>query len=107
MYLAKIQQYGPRNVEYTGFAGPTFANLMTATKFYNQLGPDASTTALLSSIKSFKGPMMIVAGPMNCGFSPLFQSLCGTEMGIMLYKDGKWTAIASGVNNKPIDPYAG
>ena len=25
---------------------------------------------------------------------------------IMLYKDGKWSAIASGVNNKPIDPYA-
>jgi branched-chain amino acid transport system substrate-binding protein len=105
-YLAKVQQYGPPDVEYTGFAGPTFANLMTATKFYNQLGPDASTTALLSAIKGFKGPMMIVAGPMNCGFSALFQSLCGTEMGIMLYKDGKWTPIASGVNGKPIDPYA-
>lgn len=105
-YLAKIHQYGPPNVEYTGFAGPTFANLMTATKFYNQLGPDASTTALLSAIKGFKGPMMIVAGPMNCGFSSLFQSLCGTQMGIMLYKDGKWTAVASGVNGKPIDPYA-
>ena len=104
-YLAKIQQYGPSDVEYTGFAGPTFANLMTATKFYNQLGPEASTTALLSAIKSFKGPMMIVAGPMNCGFSSLFQSLCGTQMGIMLYKNGKWTAVASGVNNKPIDPY--
>ena len=105
-YLAKIQQYGPPNVEYTGFAGPTFANLMTAAKFYNQLGPDASTATLLSTIKNFKGPMMIIAGPMNCGFSPLFVSLCGSNMGIMLYKNGKWTAIASGVNNKPIDPYA-
>ena len=105
-YLAKIHQYAPKNVEYTGFAGPTFANLMTAVKFYNQLGPDASTDALLSTIKSFKGPMMIVAGPMNCGFSTLFASLCGTEMGIMQYKNGKWTAIASGVNGKPIDPYA-
>jgi branched-chain amino acid transport system substrate-binding protein len=106
-YLAKVQQFGPKNVEYTGFAGPTFANLMTATKFYNQLGPDASTTALLSSIKSFTGPMMIVAGPMKCGFSSLFQSLCGTHMGIMLYKNHKWTAIASGINNKAIDPYTG
>ena len=105
-YLDKIQQYGPPNVEYTGFAGPAFANLMTAAKFYNQLGPDASTATLLSTIKTFKGPMMIVAGPMNCGFSTLFVSLCGTQMGIMLYKDGKWSAIASGVNNKPIDPYA-
>ncbi len=105
-YLDKIQQYGPPNVEYTGFAGPTFANLMTAAKFYNQLGPDASTATLLSTIKAFKGPMMIVAGPMNCGFSTPFVSLCGTEMGIMLYKNGKWSAIASGVNNKPIDPYA-
>lgn len=104
-YLAKIQQYGPSDVEYTGFAGPTFATLMTATKFYNQLGPDASTAALLTSIKSFKGPMMIVAGPMNCGFSTLFKSLCGTQMGIMLYKNGEWTAVASGVNGKPIDPY--
>jgi branched-chain amino acid transport system substrate-binding protein len=105
-YLAKIQQYGPKNVEYTGFAGPTFANVMTVAKFYNQLGPDASTTDLLSTIKSFKGPMMIVAGPMSCGFSSLFQSLCGTQMGIMLYKDGKWTAVASGINNKAIDPYS-
>ena len=104
-YLAKIKQYGPSGVEYTGFAGPTFATLMTATKFYNELGPDAATAALLTSIKTFKGPMMIVAGPMNCGFSTLFKSLCGTQMGIMLYKDGKWTAIASGVNGKPIDPY--
>ena len=105
-YLAKIHQYAGKNVEYTGFAGPTFANLMTAVKFYNELGPDASTTALLSSIKSFKGPMMIVAGPMNCGFSTLFTSLCGTEMGIMLYKNGKWTPVASALNDKPIDPYA-
>ena len=104
-YLAKIHQYGPADVEFTGFAGPTFATLMTATKFYNQLGPDASTTALLTSIKTFKGPMMIVAGPMNCGFSPLFKSLCGTQMGIMLYRNGAWTAVASGVNGKPIDPY--
>ncbi len=104
-YLAKIQQYAPKNVEYTGFAGPTFANLMTAVKFYNELGPDASTTALLSTIKSFKGPMMIVAGPMDCGFSTLFTSLCGTEMGIMQYKNGKWLTIASGLNGKPIDPY--
>jgi branched-chain amino acid transport system substrate-binding protein len=105
-YLAKIQQYGPPNVEYTGFAGPVFANLMTATKFYNQLGPDASTAKLLATIKDFKGPMMIVAGPMSCGFSTLFASLCGTQMGIMQYKNGTWTAIASGVNDKPIDPYA-
>jgi branched-chain amino acid transport system substrate-binding protein len=105
-YLDKIHQYGPPDVEYTGFAGPTFANLMTATKFYNQLGPDASTDALLSTIKAFKGPMMIVAGPMDCGFSSLFVSLCGTQMGIMRYQDGKWEAIASGVNGRPIDPYA-
>ena len=31
-------------IEYTGFAGPMFANLLTAIKFYNQIGVDAVTS---------------------------------------------------------------
>ena len=103
-YLAKIHQYAPAGVEYTGFAGPVFANLLTAVKLYNQIGPDSvNTTNLAAAIKAFKGPMMLVAGPMSCGTQPLFKSLCGTQMGVELYKDGKWTPIADALNNQAID----
>lgn len=107
-YLAKIHQYAPAGVEYTGFAGPVFANLLTAVKLYNQIGPDSvNATNLAAAIKGFHGPMMLVAGPMNCGTQPLFKSLCGTEMGVELYKDGKWTPVADALNNMAIDAFKG
>jgi len=103
-YLAKVHQYGPAGIEYTGFAGPVFANLLTAAKFYNQIGPDTVNTANLSqAIKSFKGPMMLVAGSMNCGSQPLFKSLCGTTIGVEQYKAGTWSPIADALNNQAID----
>jgi branched-chain amino acid transport system substrate-binding protein len=103
-YLAKVHQYSKPDVEYTGFAGPVFANLLTAVKFYNQIGPDAATTTnLQQKLTSFKGPMMLVAGPMTCGSQSLYKSLCGNQMGIEHYKDGKWVADAEGFTNNPID----
>jgi branched-chain amino acid transport system substrate-binding protein len=104
-YLAKIRQYGPPNVDYTGFAGSGFAGLLTIVKFMNAIGADKITSdAISSQIASFHGPMMLVAGPMNCGANPVFLTLCGTQMGVEQYKDLKWTAVADGLNNTAIDP---
>lgn len=90
-YLAKIKQYGGPNVEYTGFAGFLFADVMTAAKLANQVGADkVSPATMRSAIKGFKGPMMLVAGPMKCGYSKLFHALCGSQVGIEQYKDGAW-----------------
>jgi branched-chain amino acid transport system substrate-binding protein len=104
-YLAKIRQYGPPNVEYTGFAGPDFASLLTIVKFMNAIGADKITPdAVSAQINAFHGPMMLVAGPMNCGASAVFPSLCGTQMGVEQYKGLKWTPVADALNNAAIDP---
>jgi branched-chain amino acid transport system substrate-binding protein len=103
-YLAKVQQYAPAGAEYTGYAGPLFANLLTAVKLINQIGSDKVTPdAIRSAAKGFTGPMMLVAGPMHCGFDPLFKSLCGSQMGVQQYANGKWTSIANALNGKAIE----
>ena len=72
-YIDKVQQYGipapgSSTLEYTGFAGPTFANLLTLVKFVNTIGyANVTTPTLLTQIKGFKGPMMLQVGPIDCG----------------------------------------
>ena len=67
-YLAKVQQYGKAapgatTIEFSGFAGPMFGNVLTAVKFINQLGvAKATVSALDGKIRSFKGPMMLQVG---------------------------------------------
>jgi hypothetical protein len=79
---------------------------MTIAKFLNAIGPDKITGDLVKAqIQSFTGPMMMTAGPMGCGkVSPVFQSLCGAEMGIEQYLNGKWVPIADALNGKAINP---
>jgi branched-chain amino acid transport system substrate-binding protein len=108
-YLSVVQDYakakGITDIEYTGFAGPTYGNMLTLTKFMNQIGPDNITPdTMRQAAQSFAGPMWGVVGPMACGKNPLFPPLCGIQMGIQQYKDQKWTSIADGLNGKPIDP---
>jgi branched-chain amino acid transport system substrate-binding protein len=105
-YLAKVKQYSPPGVEYTGFAGPEFANVMTLAKFFNAIGPDRiSGEAIKAQIGSFSGPMMMTAGPMACGkVSPVFASLCGAEMGIEQYRAGRWQPVADALNGQAINP---
>jgi hypothetical protein len=113
-YVTKVQEYGKpapgaTTLEYTGFAGPEFANLMTFAKFANELGPDKLDFASIDGkIRGFTGPMMIQVGPLNCGKQiilglPIFVAVCGSQMGIQQFKDGAWTSIADGLNGKPID----
>jgi hypothetical protein len=107
-YLAKVHQYGKpapgaTTLEYSGFAGPMFGNVLTAVKFLNELGgpSKASVQALDGKIRSFTGPMMLQVGKLKCNVPP-FVSVCGVEMGIQQYKDGQWISIADGHNGKPI-----
>ena len=113
-YITKIQEYGKpapgaTTLEYTGFAGPEFANLLTFAKFANELGPDALDQASIDGkIRGFKGPMMIQVGPLDCGKQvilqlPIFVAVCGGQMGVQQFKGGEWTSIADGLNGKPID----
>jgi branched-chain amino acid transport system substrate-binding protein len=111
-YLAKVQQYGKpapgaKTLEYSGFAGPMFANVLTAVKFINTIGADKLTVpALDAKIRGFKGPMMLQVGLLKCGVVP-YVSVCGVEIGIQQYKEGKWISVADGHNGKPIDTSSG
>ncbi len=112
-YVTKVQQYGvkapgAKTLEYTGFGGPLFANLLTVVKLVNGIGADRLTPdAMLAAIKAFKGPMMLQVGPLDCGHvkivGTVFASMCASQMGIRRYKDGKWISIADALNGKPID----
>ncbi len=113
-YVTKVQQYGvkqsgAKTLEYTGFGGPMFANLLTLIKVVNGVGYDKVTSDnLFAALKGFKGPMMIQAGPLNCGGAvvagqKIFKAVCSTQMGIQQYKDLKWTSIVDGLNGKPVD----
>ena len=90
-----LQEYEGPDVEYTGFASALFANLLTSVRFINQIGVDNLTSdAMREAITSFEGPMMTIAGPMECGFSGTFPSLCGQRAGISQYVDGEWVLTA-------------
>ena len=66
----------------------------------------ADVPALDAKIRGFKGPAMLQVGALKCNVPP-YVSVCGVEMGIQQYKDGKWTSIADGHNGKPIDTSTG
>lgn len=101
-YLAKIKQYAGEEVEYTGFAGFLFADVLTSVKFINEMGAENLTSeSMQKAASSFAGPMMLTAGKMDCGYSKLFPALCGTEVSMEQYKDGKWLMTATG--KKSID----
>jgi len=112
-YVTKVQQYGvkapgAKTLEYTGFAGPLFSNLLTVVKLVNGIGVDRLTPdAMLAAIKAFKGPMMLQVGPLDCGnikvVGVAFPAVCASQMGVRQYKDGNWISIADALNGKPID----
>jgi branched-chain amino acid transport system substrate-binding protein len=107
LYENIVKQYNPR-MQYTGFAGPEFGNVLTIDSIYNKLGPTATSAQLATATVNFQGPQWLVSGtPVSCGnISPLFPSICVGQMGIEQFKNGKWVAIADVYNNKLINPFA-
>ncbi|MEI8051411.1 MAG: hypothetical protein WCI12_08250 [Actinomycetes bacterium] len=104
-YQDVVKKYNP-TMEYTGFAGPSFGNLLTITQMYNKLGVDASIPQLMDATKNFAGPQWGIPGPVACGkITPLFPAVCVGEMGIEQFKDGKWIPIADAYNGKMINAF--
>jgi branched-chain amino acid transport system substrate-binding protein len=107
-YVAKIRQYAGRDVEYTGFAGFAFADLLTSVRFINEIGADRLTSARFAAkARTFRGPMMLSAGAMKCGYSKTFPALCGQKTGIEQYKGGKWLPTAMGGRSINVAPILG
>jgi branched-chain amino acid transport system substrate-binding protein len=106
LYEQVVKKYNPR-MEYTGFAGPEFGEVMTIAQLYNTLGTGATAAQLTSATTSFAGPEWAVAGtPVSCGkISPIFPTICVGQIGIEQFKNHKWVAIASAYNNKLINAF--
>jgi branched-chain amino acid transport system substrate-binding protein len=116
---AKLQEYGVPTpgataLEWTGFAGPSFANALTLAKIVNELGVDQITdvAAVDAAIRGFTGPMLHQAGPLSCGNQviggiPIFVALCASQMGVHQYLDGEWIEIAGGLKGNAIDTSLG
>jgi branched-chain amino acid transport system substrate-binding protein len=105
-YEQVVKAYNP-TMQYTGFAGPEFGNMLTIAKLYNQLGASATVAQLTSATQNFAGPQWGIPGtPVSCGkISTLFPTVCIAQMGIEQFKNGKWIAIADAYNNKLINAF--
>jgi branched-chain amino acid transport system substrate-binding protein len=106
VYIAAVEKYN-KTIDYTGFAGPSFSNVLTVTKFYNQLGVAATSAKLAGVIKAFKGPQWGISGPMSCGKvdALLFPTICGKYIGMAQFLNGKWLPTQDAYNNKLINPF--
>ena len=106
LYEQVVKKYNP-TMEYTGFAGPSFANVLTINQIYNKLGTGATVAQLTDATKNFAGPQWSIPGtPVACGkITPAFPTLCVGQMGIEQFTKGKWVAIADAYNNKMINGF--
>ena len=106
LYEQIVKQYNP-TMQYTGFAGPEFGNVLTIDKLYTQLGTNATVAQLTSATQNFAGPQYGIPGtPVSCGnISPIFPTICVGQMGIEQFKNNKWIAIADAYNNKLINAF--
>jgi hypothetical protein len=41
---------------------------------------------------------------MACGVNEAFPALCGVQVGIQRYVEGRWVSVRDGANGQPIDP---
>ena len=110
-YLEKVKEYAKvpagTTVEFTGFAGPEFGNVMALARFANDLGGDNITVeAMTDKIFNFEGPAMLQAGTLTCGTTALFgitfPAVCGNVMGVQRYVDGKWVSDGDALDGNPI-----
>jgi branched-chain amino acid transport system substrate-binding protein len=105
VYIAAVQKFNP-TIDYTGFAGPSFGNVLTVAKLYNHLGLAATSAKFAAALKSFKGPQWGISGPMACGkVSGLFPTICGKYIGLAQFLNGKWQPSEDAYNNKLINPF--
>jgi hypothetical protein len=106
VYIAAVHQHNP-TMQYTGFAGPSFGNVLTAVKLYNTIGVAATSAQLAPKVQGFKGPQWGISGPMKCGFWLFGKAVCGQFMGVAQYKSkaAGWVPIQDAYNNKLINGF--
>jgi hypothetical protein len=107
VYIAAVHQHNP-TMQYTGFAGPSFGNVLTAVKLYNTLSTTATSAQLAPKVQGFTGPQWGISGPMKCGFWAFGKAVCGKFMGIAQFKSkaAGWVPVQDAYNNKLINGFS-
>jgi branched-chain amino acid transport system substrate-binding protein len=115
-YVNKMLEYGEpapgaTSIEISGFAGASFANVMTLMKLINQVGLAAAEPAGIdAAMRAYAGPAMLQVGPLDCGAVSIldldFPAVCASQAGVQQFEDGEWISIADGLNGEPIDVLA-
>ncbi len=107
VFIAAVHQDNP-SMQYTGFAGPSFANILTITRLYNAIGVNATSSQLAKRILAFRGPQFGLSGPLKCGFEHVLPALCGDEVGVAQFdSDGRWVPVEDAYNDRLINGFPG
>jgi branched-chain amino acid transport system substrate-binding protein len=108
VYIAAVKKFNP-TIDYTGFAGPSFGNVMTVAKLYNKAGLAATSAQLAALAKGFVGPQWGISGPMTCGGKihvlGIPSVICGKYMGMAQFISGHWKPIQDAYNGKLINAF--
>jgi len=108
VYIAAVDKYN-KTIDYTGFAGPSFGTVLTATKLYIQAGGASATSAKLATlVQKFAGPQWGISGPMTCVTSARCssrQSAASTSAS-RSSRAAMWAPVPGAYNNKLINAFS-
>jgi branched-chain amino acid transport system substrate-binding protein len=95
-YMKVTQQYGDASSAPDPWNIVSFAQLLTTVRYLNQLGANASSSAILAKAKAFAGPVALGAPALACGKYPAAPAVCNDRAQFFQYK-GKhmFTKVAS------------
>jgi hypothetical protein len=72
---------GAKTLEYSGFSGPMFGNVLTAVQFINSSASTRRPCRRSTPRSRVQGPDDAQVGELKCNVPP-YVSVCGVQMGI-------------------------
>jgi branched-chain amino acid transport system substrate-binding protein len=107
MTVKEIHLYEGPNVDLSGFAVPSFGEVVLTAALLHKMGNESVAPASFqTTIEAYHGPVWAGAGNLECGTVPVFSSLCATYIGVEQFSNGKWVSIADGYNNKAVNAFS-
>jgi branched-chain amino acid transport system substrate-binding protein len=90
-YLAAMKEYAPTTDAYTDNS-LQFGELLTADRIANSIGYSKLTSAaFMKAARAFTGPAFMEPGPVHCGYSSSYPSVCGNKIPVDRYTGTKYT----------------
>ena len=104
VFVAMMQKYAPTAPSIYGYAPTAFEETLEMSKFLIEAGGPAATSAgIAAKIKSFTGPAVMAAGPVQCGAIKAEPNQCVFDLGYEQRVNGQWVSVADGLNGKAIN----